>query len=147
MSPDAVMSTTLLDSGSSHSNKRQQLDARHMAVWPTYVDGDVPRVYSSLDLPHLGVLPSAPEEPGGFHSEVAYLQKEVQALVTCILNCCYQTPQQLPGSIAVTILEARGDLCACTTCEEASLIHLKAHNQQQQRAHSCEPTLWWKREK
>ena len=51
---------------------RQGLQA--VAV-PTYVDGDVSRVYASLDFSHFGVLPPAPEQPWGLHPEVAHLQE------------------------------------------------------------------------
>ena len=78
------MFAVLLDSGGLLNSNRKTLES--VAVWPTYVDGDVPWVYSSLDLPHLRVLPSAPEQPRGLHPEIAHLQQEVQALVTCIVT-------------------------------------------------------------
>lgn len=53
---------------------------------PTYVNDNIPWIYASLDFPHFGVLPPAPEQPGGLHSEVAHLQREVHAFVSRMLQ-------------------------------------------------------------
>lgn len=47
---------------------------RHDLVRSTYVDGDVSRIYSALDFAHPGVLPTAPEQARGLHSEVTHLR-------------------------------------------------------------------------
>lgn len=56
-----------------------------MQLAPTYVDDNIPWVYASLDFPHFGVLPPAPEQPWGLHSEVAQLQAAVHAFVSRML--------------------------------------------------------------
>ena len=47
----------------------------------TYVDGDVPWVYATLDFPHFGVLTPPPKQSWGLYPEVADLQEQVQALL------------------------------------------------------------------